>query len=53
MQVLKYSAAIADFKKALALEPKNETIRQQMLSAQKLVRKIEFEKVRWIHAKPL
>lgn len=44
MQTLKYSAAISDFKKVLAIEPKNETVRTQMQSAQKLVRKIEFEK---------
>jgi serine/threonine-protein phosphatase 5 len=43
---MKPQAAVADFKKILALEPKNETVRAQMVSTQKLIRKIEFEKVR-------
>lgn len=46
MQILKPQSAVADFRKVLALEPKNETIRAQMVSTQKLIRKIEFEKVR-------
>lgn len=46
MQIMKPQAAVADFKKILALEPKNETVRAQMVSTQKLIRKIEFEKVR-------
>ncbi|KAG6819735.1 hypothetical protein H0H93_009126 [Arthromyces matolae] len=44
MQVLKYSSAVADFKKVLALEPKNEAVKAQLVSTQKLIRKIEFEK---------
>jgi len=44
MQILKFQAAVADFKKVLALEPKNELVRSQMVSTQKLIRKIEFEK---------
>lgn len=46
MQIMKPQAAVADFKKILALEPKNETVRAQMVLTQKLIRKIEFEKVR-------
>lgn len=45
MQVMKYQAAVTDFKKVLALEPQNETVRGQLVSTQKLIRKIEFEKV--------
>lgn len=45
MQILKPQSAVADFRKVLALEPKNETVRAQMVSTQKLIRKIEFEKV--------
>jgi len=46
LQTLKLQFAVADFKKVLSLETNNETVRQQMLSTQKLIRKIEFEKVR-------
>jgi hypothetical protein len=45
MQILKPQSAVSDFRKVLALEPKNETVRAQMVSTQKLIRKIEFEKV--------
>lgn len=45
MQILKPQSAIADFRKVLALEPKNETVRAQLVATQKLIRKIEFEKV--------
>lgn len=45
MQILKPQSAVSDFRKVLALEPKNETVRSQMVSTQKLIRKIEFEKV--------
>jgi hypothetical protein len=45
MQILKPQSAVADFRKVLALEPKNETVRAQMVLTQKLIRKIEFEKV--------
>jgi len=44
MQILKPQSAVSDFRKVLALEPKNETVRSQMVSTQKLIRKIEFEK---------
>ncbi|CAA7261672.1 unnamed protein product [Cyclocybe aegerita] len=44
MQILKPQSAVADFKKILAIEPNNETVRSQMVSTQKLIRKIEFEK---------
>jgi len=43
---MKPQSAVADFKKILALEPGNETVRGQMVATQKLIRKIEFEKVR-------
>jgi hypothetical protein len=45
LQTLQPKSAIADFKKILALEPKNETIRAQLTTTQKLIRKVEFEKV--------
>ncbi|KAK7053477.1 Palmitoyl-protein thioesterase 1 [Paramarasmius palmivorus] len=44
LQILKHASAIGDFKKVLALEPKNEVVRGQMVSTQKLLRRIEFEK---------
>ncbi|KAF4598226.1 hypothetical protein EYR38_006622 [Pleurotus pulmonarius] len=44
LQILKPQSAVADFRKIIALEPKNDTVRQQMVATQKLVRKIEFEK---------
>uniref|UniRef100_A0A0W0F0S8 Serine/threonine-protein phosphatase n=1 Tax=Moniliophthora roreri TaxID=221103 RepID=A0A0W0F0S8_MONRR len=44
LQILQHQSAISDFKKVLALEPHNETVRNQMVSTQKLVRRIEFEK---------
>ncbi|KAK7005691.1 Metallo-dependent phosphatase-like protein [Favolaschia claudopus] len=44
MQILKHQAAVADFRKVLAIEPKNEAVRAQLAAAQKLIRKIEFEK---------
>lgn len=46
MQILKPQSAVADFRKVLTLEPNNATVRAQMVSTQKLIRKIEFEKVR-------
>lgn len=46
LQILKYQQAIADFKKVVKLEPKNELVKTQLASTQKLVRKIEFEKVK-------
>ncbi|PPR05835.1 hypothetical protein CVT26_010115 [Gymnopilus dilepis] len=44
MQIMKPQQAVVDFKKILSLEPHNETVRSQMVSTQKLIRKIEFEK---------
>ncbi|TFL02450.1 Metallo-dependent phosphatase-like protein [Pterulicium gracile] len=44
MQTLQYQRAVSDFKKILAIEPKNEQVRGQMVATQKLIRKIEFEK---------
>ncbi|KAG6845299.1 hypothetical protein H0H87_011149 [Tephrocybe sp. NHM501043] len=44
MQILKPASAVSDFKKVLALEPKNESVKAQLVSTQKLIRKIEFEK---------
>ena len=43
---MKYKQAIADFKKLLALEPQNQLVRMQLDSTQKILRKVEFEKVR-------
>jgi len=48
MQILKPQSAILDFKKILTLEPKNESVRTQMVATQKLIRKIEFEKVGFV-----
>ena len=44
---MKYKQAIADFKKLLALEPGNQLVRMQLDSTQKIMRKVEFEKVRF------
>ena len=46
LQTLKYKQAIADFKKLLALVPGNQLVRMQLDSTQKIMRKVEFEKVR-------
>jgi len=43
--MLKPQLAIGDFKKVLAIEPHNNGVKQQLEATQKLVRKIEFEKV--------
>lgn len=45
LQTLNQQKAIADFKKVLVLEPKNDTVKTQLQATQKLVRKLEFEKV--------
>lgn len=45
LQTLNQQKAITDFKKVLALEPKNDTVKTQLQATQKLVRKLEFEKV--------
>ncbi|KAH8119284.1 protein phosphatase 5 [Phellopilus nigrolimitatus] len=44
LQILKPQVAVADFKKVLALEPKNALARSQLETTQKLIRKAEFEK---------
>ncbi|KIO09897.1 hypothetical protein M404DRAFT_112661, partial [Pisolithus tinctorius Marx 270] len=44
LQLAKPQMAVLDFKKVLALEPRNDTVRAQLTATQKLVRKIEFEK---------
>lgn len=46
LQILKPQQAVADLKKVVALEPKNAEVKKQLESTQKLLRKIEFEKVR-------
>lgn len=43
--MLKPQVAVGDFKKVLAIEPNNTTVKQQLEATQKLVRRIEFEKV--------
>ena len=50
LQTLRYKQAIADFKKLLTLEPTNQLVRMQLDSTQKIMRKIEFEKVRLVLA---
>ena len=50
LQTLKYKQAIADFKKLLALEPGNQLVRMQLDSTQKIMRKVEFEKVRLVQS---
>lgn len=46
LQILKPQQAVLDLKKVVALEPKNAEVKKQLESTQKMVRKIEFEKVR-------
>lgn len=45
LQVLKPHQAVSDLKKVMALEPNNAEVKKQLESTQKMVRKIEFEKV--------
>jgi serine/threonine-protein phosphatase 5 len=45
LQTLKPQLAIGDFKRVLAIEPHNKSVKQQLEATQKLVRRIEFEKV--------
>lgn len=42
---MKYKQAIGDFKKVLQFEPKNDLVRSQLDATQKILRKVEFEKV--------
>lgn len=44
LSVLKYQKAIADFKTALKLDPKNAVAKSQLDATQRLVRRIDFEK---------
>lgn len=44
LSVLKYQQAIADFKTALKLDPKNAVAKSQLDATQRLLRRIEFEK---------
>ena len=43
--MLKPQLAVGDFKKILAIDPNNKSVKLQLEATQKLVRKIEFEKV--------
>lgn len=45
LQIAKPQLAVADFRKVVALEPRNDVVKSQLTATQKLVRKIEFEKV--------
>lgn len=49
LQTLNPKLAVADLKRVMALEPGNATVKSQLESTQKLVRKIEFEKVIYTH----
>ncbi|KAG2755256.1 phosphoprotein phosphatase, partial [Suillus brevipes Sb2] len=44
LQIAKPQLAVADFKKVVALEPRNTIVQSQLTATQKLVRRIEFEK---------
>jgi serine/threonine-protein phosphatase 5 len=46
LQTLKPQMAVQDLKKVLALEPSNSAVKEQLQSTQKLVKRIQFEKVR-------
>ena len=48
IQTLKPQLAVADLKKVMALEPHNNQVKLQLESTQKLLRKIEFEKVAYM-----
>ena len=45
LQTLKPREAVKDLKKVLVLEPDNVTVKDQLSMTQKLIRKIDFEKV--------
>jgi serine/threonine-protein phosphatase 5 len=45
IQVLEPRRAIGDLRRVVALEPNNEKVKSQLLSTQKLVRKLDFAKV--------
>lgn len=44
LQIIQPASSIPDFKKVLQLDPKNATVRLQMTTTLKLIRRIEFEK---------
>lgn len=46
LAILRPTDAVPDFKKALAIEPGNRAARDQLQATVKLIRRIEFEKVR-------
>ena len=43
--MLRPHLAVDDFKKVLALEPRNQSVKAQLEATQKLIKKIAFEKV--------
>jgi serine/threonine-protein phosphatase 5 len=44
LAILKPKVALADFKKAVQLDPNNAAAKTQLESTQRLVRRMEFEK---------
>lgn len=46
LAIMRPKDAVPDFKKALELEPGNKAVREQLTATVKLVRRLEFEKVR-------
>lgn len=44
LAIMRPKAALSDFKRIVALEPKNAQAKAQLDSTQKLVRRLEFEK---------
>ncbi len=46
LAVLRPKDAVPDFRKALEIEPANRVVREQLNATVKLIRRIEFEKVR-------
>ena len=47
LSIVKLPLAVADFKKVLKLEPQNQQAKTSLDATQKLIKKIEFEKVRY------
>ena len=53
LAILRPAQAVPDFKQALAIDPHNKSIRDQLNATVKLIRRIEFEKVHMpLHMKP-
>ena len=46
LAILRPTEAVLDFKKCLSIDPKNADVRRQLDTTVKLIRRIEFEKVR-------